>query len=67
MHRHASYLNQIDPEDNLLSLKMLKEFIGLNSKSDKPVLFDKDVSIYLAVDGQRYRLTADKTEMKVEV
>ena len=44
--RHSGYLDQQDHEDNLLSLSMFYQFVALNEKSDKPVMYSKDVQLY---------------------
>lgn len=59
MYRPDSYLDQLDEEDNLLSMKMIYDFIDINAKAEKPVMYGKDVELYTVLNGDKYTLSGN--------
>lgn len=55
-------MDQEDPEDNLVALKMFLEFVDLNAKSAKPVMYERDVVFLTSINGRKYELNQGKGE-----
>jgi len=63
--RNEEYFNQEDKEDNLLSVEQLMEFVDINAKSDKPVMFNTDVKLFTVLNGEKFTLTAPEGQKVV--